>query len=215
MNASIEPSLTRGEYWLLNNVVDSTCPICFLVSDQIEELFNNPGHRLSPPRLVETLTSMVQRGWIEGYRCEDAAPLTAAEIEKGFLERPTEEGLELGYRLTETGGAIWEAFAAPNWDRYLHVWTSAEGEMNEWFCAIRWRLEKYLSLVHFMDVLVQPESIEWDEVVPWEATYWKTLPHGHRVRFLHMDVQAEFDGPKDLNRVPHTVMNLKRWYDWE
>lgn len=215
MNASLDPSLTRGEYWLLNNVVDSTCPICFLVSNQTEELFNNPGHRLSRKRLVETLIGMTERGWIEGYRCEDLASLTGDEIEKGFLERPTEVGHELGYRLTALGGAVWEAFAAPDWDRYLHVWTSSEGALNEFFCATRWRLEKYLSLVQFLDVLVQPESIEWDEVVPWEATYWKTLPRGHRVRFLHKDLHQDIDGPKDLDRVPQTVMSLQRWYHWE
>jgi hypothetical protein len=207
----LEPRLTRGEYWLLNNVVVAPCPVSFLVHNEIKELFNNPGHRLSRQRLVETLCEMSNRGWIEGYRLEGRISLTVAEIERGLTERSTEEGTELGYQLTALGGAVWEAFAAPDWDRYLHVWTSAEGELNEYFSASRWRVEKYLSLVHHLGILIAPNSIVWDDVAPWGATYWKTLPHGHRVSFLH----REIDEPRSWDKVPHEVMSLQRWYDWE
>ena len=96
----MEPRLTRGEYWLLNCVVVAGCPLRFLVSDSIEELFNNPGHRLERPRLVETLVHMSEQGWIEGYRIDDGFPLTADLIETGFLELPNERDDALGYQLT-------------------------------------------------------------------------------------------------------------------
>jgi hypothetical protein len=209
----MEPRLTRGEYWLLNDVVDTTTPLCMLVSTCIEELFNNPGHRLSRPRLIETLVEMSDRGWIEGYRFEDGFPLTAQLVEAGFGETVTAEGGELGYRLTKLGGEVWEAFAAPDWDRYINAWTSSEGEVNEYFCATKWRLEKYLSLVHLLEIEVLPESVVWDEVRPWQATYWKLLPHGHRVQFVHRDIRhpEEYLPPP----FPTEVTSLRRWYDWE
>src|SRR5687767_10867198 len=112
----MEPRLTRGEYWLLNSVVDSMCPVSFLISKNIKELFNNPGHRLDRSRLVETLVSMSEQGWIEGYRIDEGFPLTADMIETGFSEVPWERDDALGYRLTAYGGTVWEAFAVPHWD---------------------------------------------------------------------------------------------------
>ncbi len=34
------------------------------------------------------------------------------------------------------------------------------------------------------DYLVVPGSEKWEELSPWQATYWKALPRGNRVRFL-------------------------------
>jgi hypothetical protein len=210
----MEPRLTRGEYWLLNCVVDSTCPLSFLINKNIEELFNNPGHRLDRSRLVETLVSMSESGWIEGHRLNVGLPLTKDLIEAGFAEVPWESDDTLCYRMSAEGGAIWEAFAVPDWDRYLAVGIVSPGEWNEFFGATRWRLEKYLSLLHYDGIDVMPETVVWDEVAPWQATYWKQLPHGYRVQFKHRERHHDA-GVRDLWLTPNGVYSLQKWYDWD
>jgi len=60
--------LTRGEYWLLETVVQEYCPLCFLnpeaydTPDGIELMFNKPGHGLSGLDLIETLSRLSAGG---------------------------------------------------------------------------------------------------------------------------------------------------------
>jgi RHS repeat-associated protein len=36
------------------------------------------------------------------------------------------------------------------------------------------------------------KSITWTDIVPWPATYWKTLPHGYRVQFQYRGTGPEY-----------------------
>ncbi len=47
---SMNPSFTRGEYWLLEAVVDGQCPLCFVAGAHVEEMFNKTGHGLDRAR---------------------------------------------------------------------------------------------------------------------------------------------------------------------
>ena len=58
-----------------------------------------------------------------------------------------------------------------------------------------------------------PETIVWTEVSPWQATYWKQLPHGHRVQFKHRE--RNDDEVRDLWLTPNGVYSLQKWYDWD
>jgi hypothetical protein len=134
--------------------------------------------------------------------------LVESAFDEGFDPKRSEDSVH--YRLTPEGGLIWEAFAAPRWDKYLRTWKGPPGKLNRFFGAKKSSLEKYLSLVHHLGTKIIPESVEWSEVQPWQATYWKVLPLGHCVKCRHMQA----DGPISWDRVPHSLMSLQKWYDW-
>src|SRR5690606_37640660 len=95
---AMNPRLTRGEFWLLNSVVEYCVPISWLKR-------GNPGgkwnlmsdHGFDRETLVETLARMAERGWITGHRSlfpvpgqddEDARPL---EMSRENIERALDE----------------------------------------------------------------------------------------------------------------------------
>jgi hypothetical protein len=209
----MEPRLTRGEYWLLNCVVEAGCPVKFLVSDDIEELFNKRGHLMERQRLIETLCELHSRGWIKSDRGEIPVLLDSDQIEAALVEEFDSKRDDQGvyFRLTEEGGAAWERFAAPRWDRYLRTRLSFSKSTGAISGATKWRVEKYLSLVHHLGTIVDPNSIVRQVLAPYQATYWKTLPIGYRVEYRY----SKHHEQRDWERVPHSLMSLQRWYDWE
>lgn len=216
----MESRLTRAEYWLLNAVVEVSCPLTFLDTPHIEVLFNKASHGLSRDRLIATLTEMFELGWITAHRHtvgsdddQELDRLSAQSIESALNEAPPVKRLKTSpctfYRLTPLGASVWEEFAAPDWNRYLSLCLPFSGS-GEYIGATEWRLRKYLDLVHHLDIQVHPATVAWDVVQPFEATYWKTLPLGYRVSF-------EFERTESLadwSKVPHEVMSLQLWYDW-
>ena len=60
-------------------------------------------------------------------------------------------------------------------------WGSADKDRSKW-------LKRYIeSMCFYSQKEVFSESMEWDYVTPWDATYWKQLEGGHRVRFRCRD----------------------------
>lgn len=207
-----EPRLTRAEYWLLANVVDHTCPISFLDGYDPGEMFNNASHGLPRARLVEVLGDLFARGWVRASRGNGDVPggtLTTQQVAAAIDEPPPAEDEScLYYGLTDAGGAVWEAFAVPRWDRYID--TKLGHPDGEFVGATEWRVRKYFSLVRFRECAVMPESVRWDEVRPWPATYWKTLPVGYRVRFDWDWAET----PPHVENV-HDLFGLQKWFAWE
>ena len=58
----MEPRFTRGEYWLLETVVEHELEICVLVDDDLELRLNKRDHGLTRPSLVETFYRLLPRG---------------------------------------------------------------------------------------------------------------------------------------------------------
>lgn len=187
----MEPKLTRGEYWLLETVVEHAVPLCFLDPanydrpDGIEEMFNKPGHGLDRPQLIEVLTRLIEHGWIETGLPGDVAAtnpevLSSAldELRPRFSKQPCTV-----YRLTKQGGAVWETFAAPRWNMYLkeeHDSNTGEGCVT---CSTAWLVERYLRYLELLGDTLNPHSIRIHTFNPWQATYWKTLSQGTQARF--------------------------------
>lgn len=187
----MEPSLTRGEYWLLETVVEHSVPLCFLDyaaydrPDCIEEMFNKPGHGLDRSQLIKALTRLFQNGWIEAELLGKVAALNPQQLLSTLDEiRPRSSKQPCTYyRLTQQGGKIWESFAAPQWDKYLkeeHDLNAREGCVT---CATAWRVEKYLRYVELLGDRLIPHSIQIQNIHRWQATYWKTLSQGTQARF--------------------------------
>jgi hypothetical protein len=182
--------LSRAEYWLLETVVDSPCPLTFLDAggyekpEGIEEMFNKPGHGLNHDELIEVLVQLAGHGSIEGYRGEQPIALDRQTIISAVAELPPRHNPScVYYKLTQEGGAAWEAFAAPDWSRLVKEELDDDVRSGTLTGMVSWRLEKYLRYLDMLQCELDLQSIEVEEIGPWEATYWKILPHGHRAQF--------------------------------
>jgi hypothetical protein len=186
----MEPSLTRGEYWLLQTVVEWACPLCFLDSEgyhdphSIEQMFNKPGHGLNRDRLIATLEKLFQEGWIMAKIKDEPVFLTRHQIINALDETsPRQNDSCTYYRLTPKGGEVWEAFATPDWSRFILEDRNDETHAGVITSMIPGRLEKYLRSLNLVQYEVDFDSAQTEEIGPWDATYWKVLPNGHRTRF--------------------------------
>ncbi|RKU19974.1 hypothetical protein C6503_06825 [Candidatus Poribacteria bacterium] len=230
----MEPRFTRGEYWLLETVVEHELEICALVDDDLELHLNKKGHGLTRASLVETFYRLLSLGLIYAKNEEMGFILTAEQIElaldepKRWVGVPVDEREVTYYGLTQEGGAQWEAFAAPDWEKYItasfqltdngeyEIWELICGnkDWGNWGKADKNWLEAYIESMCFYN---QKElflaSIAWDSVTPWQATYWKQLDGGHRVRFRCQDKNGEgnFKPPYP----PWGRYFYQTWYAWQ
>jgi hypothetical protein len=94
------------------------------------------------------------------------------------------------YKLTTQGGAKWESLYNPNWNRY-YTYINVENA-NHQLCIAGGSsdiLKEFLAyqIAHpFKKVDIN--SIKWEILEPWDATYWKTLPIGYQVSYLAEDI---------------------------
>ena len=149
----MEPRFTRGEYWILETVVESLFPVSGLIDSDFEVSLNKKGHGLTRASLVETLHQLISSGLIYAESEVGGFISTHQQIERALNERGWEVDLINGktimhyYGLTQEGGAQWEAFAAPNWQRYIdassRLTDDREGIIWEVICADKDWLERY------------------------------------------------------------------------
>ena len=212
----MEPRLTRAEYWLLESVVEYSMPFCVLAFEEIDEALNKPGHGLDRRSLLDVLDDLTHRGLIAAHddQREGFAP-TREEIDAA-LDEPT-GGSDLPstyYHLTPEGGRQWEAFAAPDWDAFIDVVYGTDvgdrWEEGSLICATKPLVERFLEGLQHLGIHVQPDSPTWDVLEPWQATYWKQLPMGHRVRY---QCRAMAKAP-DPAAIPLGFLALGQWYRW-
>ena len=201
----MEPRFTRGEYWLLETVVEFLFPVSGLMDDDFEYSLNKKGHELTRDALVETLHLLISAGLIYAESEASGFILTHEHIERALDEpaldiHPIDWKTVTYYGLTQEGGAQWETFAAPDWQRYIdassRLTDDAEGIIWEVICADKDWLERYFESKYFYDPgEVSLASVEWDYISPWDATYWKQLEGAYRVRFQAQDKSEENDEP--------------------
>jgi hypothetical protein len=219
-----QPRFTRAEYWILEQVVEQGWPLGYLDAENLEELANKPGHGLGRAALLDTLDGLFTAGLIEaGASWGDDAPcrkLSRAELEAALSEsgpQPFCEEPYTGYRLTAKGGFQWEAFARPNWNLYLDLDLGYQTGKGSVICTDRQRLEDFFELLAAWDPLVHEGSVRYEEIGPWQATYWKSLPRGWCVHFDYKE-PGRPDG--DMGSLGRPVYDLEiydmldGWYRW-
>lgn len=191
------PRLTRGEYWLLEVSVDGGTPLCWFLSEEeldddgsplIELRFNKPRHGMDRECLIETLTRMFEEGWLRATRNEQEIAMNRVQVIRALWERTDVLEERTCCWLTELGGQVWEAFAAPSWEEFIEETILGDEDGEERYTGTitsitKWRAEHYLANLHLMGYEVDAKSIRWEEIGEWEATYWKKLPRGHRAHF--------------------------------
>lgn len=191
------PRFTRGEYWLLETVAELRLPLRRLVCPHLPEALNKAHHGLDRETLATTLHAFAERGWI-GFQRADLdsverihAALVWSDDRSTWGEGPT-------YGLTAAGGAAWEAFARPDWSRYVDWSYGIEDDglkRHEVACSDPDRLRRAVA-PHLPDGLEEGPTFVVER--PFAVTYWRSLPEGHRVTFA--------DRRDPLTKVQHT------WY---
>ena len=219
----MEPRFTRGEYWLLEIVVEREFPVYGLIDSELEWNLNKKGHGLTRAALVETLHRLLSAGLIYAKNEGDGFISTYEQIERALAEpKPkltdlTGKKKSTYYGLTQEGGAQWEVFAAPNWQHFIdeNYLSSDEYEdgICELMCGNKKLLERYIESICYHDrhrefIL---ETVRWDYIAPWQATYWKQLDGAHRVRFQDR-VKTEPNVRPPPSPWPPFVYRV--WYAW-
>lgn len=216
------PRLTRGEYWILNSLVEFEFRFFRFAYEgrDLEEAFNRTSHGLAREQLVDVLLSLLDRQWIQARveRNDDSllhiGRLTRAELEAALDDKVQRKTIGERFTwcgLTKLGGSVWESFAAPKWDRFVCCLSGGELEL-EFSGPTEWRVEKYFSYARVLGYDVIPGSERCDTIEPWQATYWKQLPRAHRIRCVLASPDLLEVDPREP--FPAEVSRLQRWYDW-
>lgn len=210
--------MTYASYWLLETAATFRVPICCLVDPKIEALFNKPGHGLGRDELAGVLVDLLR---LDDIVIADAArgtyPPSIVEIKQSLVERSRDDRSHGAfYGLTSQGGARWEIAAKADWDRYISTsFVDLDEKLDdamlwscELSCAHREPLEKYLSILRSMDEHQVISGTErWDVLEHWQATYWKQLSSGYRVRYLGTGIDA-----LGWTAYDDALAELTRWY---
>jgi hypothetical protein len=223
-----EPRLNLGplEYRLLDLVAEFAVPLQALPDGEIEPALNRRSLGASNAELARALAvlSDLDLVWLT-TEDEDDARLDAVAIER-LISLPAIDGViykSHGYGLTAAGGVEWERAARPDWNRYVEYRTSPSEDDVRWehsiICADPSMAERYLGFQRA--VWLEPgdlieASITRDVVRPWEATYWKTLPEAHRIRYLSASGRSRYPSREEIARSDFPTGG-SRWHDdpWE
>jgi hypothetical protein len=204
--------MNRGEYWLLDSVVEAWYPLVWLVSDDVEGSFNKRHHGLERDELVGVLAELFGGGDLLAKRVEKSVTKEFFTPARAEIEAALEGRFDCLYGLTSQGGARWEEVSQPRWERYVCGWVSGEPQEGEIVGSDRTLVEKYDSLSHYVwDISVVADSRRWEVLQPWQATYWKTLPLGHRVRFSFEWVERPPEWKTDA-MISEWLKEIHNWY---
>lgn len=204
--------MNRSEYWLLDSVVEARYPLVWLVSDDVEGSFNKRHHGLERNELVGILAELFGRGDLLAKRVEKSVAKGFFTPARDEIEEALDGRLDCLYGLTAQGGARWEQVSQPRWDRYVRGCVYGDSQEGEIVGSDRQLVEQYDSLSHYVwDISVAADSKRWDLLQPWQATYWRALPLGHRVRFRFEWVERAPDWKTDAV-VSEWLAQIHNWY---
>ena len=83
----MEPRFTRGEYWLLETVVEHEFEVCTLIDSDLESFCDKKGHGLTRTSLVETFHQLLSSGLIYAKSEVKGSISTKEQIELALEER--------------------------------------------------------------------------------------------------------------------------------
>ncbi|HEY0367409.1 MAG TPA: hypothetical protein VGC73_13135 [Pyrinomonadaceae bacterium] len=204
--------MNKNEYWLLDAVVEAWYPLVWLVSEDVEGSFNKRHHGLEREELVTVLAELFGRGDLLAHRVEKFVSKEFFTPARDEIEAALDGRLDCLYGLTAQGGARWEEASHPQWERYITAGVYADPKEGEIIGSDPQLVRQYDSLSHYVwDISVVADSKRWDVLQPWEATYWKTLPLGHRVRFRFEWAERSPESKSDA-AISEWLAQINNWY---
>lgn len=220
------PRLTRGEYWLLESVVELQVPVNLLVYEVLDQDLNKEAHGMNRGLLIETMFNLLSNGLIELYQSE---PFKKTEMPLESTYENIIHGLDEKsdlwktpktiYGLTKLGGQVWELFAKPDWNRFMDEWDIDCAEEGKQKCVIVGSNERliknYFSSLNSDSIAVNKETVQWSVLEPFKATYWKTLPKGFKIEFEYTEIDDNEQNMIDYGWVSRFRMPFPNWYYWK
>jgi hypothetical protein len=209
------PRLTRGEYWLLETVVELGVDLSALTKPHLGESLNKQPHGLSRDQLLADLSRLFAEKLIVAKTADDRpfTPTPGQIVEA--LDRTSDDMMRgTWYFLTPKGGAVWEAFAHPEWTRYVEIYPSSDDNcLTEFRCLSLPYLQCFFHAMELQGPGTGPDTkkqlvLEWDQLEPWDATYWKRFPRAHRLRAWVPEDAYWFSGWE-------VCMLQRSWYPWQ
>jgi hypothetical protein len=132
---------------------------------------------------------------------------------------------ELGavYYLTPKGGSRWESVANPDWSHYISMLSGLNESVGTWNTELissdQQFLEKFFTVDEHVSTVVHIDGTEvWDVLKPWQATYWKILPLGYRVRYESREIQICIDSDTPIkwleanDTANEWYWDFRKWY---
>jgi len=208
--------MNHHERWILEAACTLRYPIRALTGEGVQERFNRRHHGLDPTGVASVLRKLLRENLIVLSRGHGEAPLFDDDEELRRLVEVEYRGplfKTTYYGLTADGGAVWESVACPDWDRYLDVSFGTDPNDGEVISVDSARADGYV----FSPYQEHPPlagSVRRDRVESWPATYWKTLPLGHRIRFLYdpnNSIEPEY-GSDARGKMLAWLDDANRWF---
>lgn len=200
------------DLWLLEVVMELPTPLHMLVAPSPHVALNMADDpRMSRHELCERLSLLAERGLIRVHAFPNGLQELFSPDEISRAIDASQPRSFFSYELTPAGGAIWERHARPDWSRYVNAGQepSADDAPDTWVIEAA-SLEAAEAEFRFHESLGdenQPviESKRGEALVPWQLNYWKTLPHGYRLRYTTVP------RPRDVARLM-SVPSRPPWY---
>jgi hypothetical protein len=202
------------DWWFLDSVAEMRQPLYLLTTDDLETFMSRPSHGLDESGVVTALVRLVGAGDLHAFN-EERGEFTPTPAE---IAEAVGGSLDAEYGLTAAGGARWEEAAKVDWRRFIDETYGPEdstGEIQAPFgeCVgeivggSREVVEAYFGGVKFNGVIARAGTDVWDSYAPWRATYWKTMPEAHRIRFFCITIP-----PPEKEAVPDWFRQIRLWY---
>jgi hypothetical protein len=188
----------------------------WLVWDELAHGINKQSHGLPQSEILESLYGLVTAGLIGISRSGEDTFTTLTFEEVIDASNQTEKDSICHYRLTSAGGDAWESFASPYWNKFIssEIDRFHGGYMAGTITAVSPSLAiSYLSGLHFIGHDIDHQQIRTEQLQTWQATYWKTLQKGFRIRYVYRDREII----PDWGAIPtsYTAVYSSKWYEWK
>lgn len=185
--------LSRAEFWLLSRLAVFAQSLRALGLPEgppwghatLDTAFNCRGHGLAPDAFARCVHGAVRKGWIQlsrDGRTVDRLP--SLSTMRSLLSEPGVFAEGARAVLSALGGEVWEAFARPEWSRYIDDCMTFEAgtgaELREVTTVDRAWLRCYQDAVRAEQSLDRESVFEIDD---WQMTYWKPPVAAHRWTF--------------------------------
>ena len=204
--------MDRDTYWLLDAAATDYVPLELITLEyNVTVVWNKPWHGMDEERLLHALHTSFIEGDLIAMVGKDEGPdelfvPTVEEVRAAFARTA---GRYIHYGLTAQGGARWEHASAPRWDRFVD--TLRDLEEGEITATTRELAGRYLASQAYNGIEIVAGSEQWQELIPWPATYWKSLEIGHKVRFRYQEPTREEREPEPA-WVEDLLAEVYGWY---
>ena len=71
-------------------------------------------------------------------------------------------------------------------------------------------MEQYLEVYPYLQI--DPNSVRWTRLTPWQATYWKELPVGHQARYRGKEIDGDGISPHKYEIWSEKLRMWQKWY---